>query len=290
MKKNIFVKILITCIFVIIISNLLNIQPSYALGDFFTEGKDFVATGAKQQKINKEALKETSDTIYNTLLAIGIMVAIIIAMILGIQFIVASADERAKVKEAFMPFIIGCFVVFGAFTIWKVAVNIGNKAEDNITTEFSETIEQIYAYTDEQLKAGGMSLIESYYYDLLDLSLNGKETPDPSTCIKCIANARIKEVAEVVRPFYQEWAKKATQELNTPVDSIYNMRYKDLDAYYMEIVQLYNDGAIFLNMYHDQPEADLVLKINERRVEVDSYWFKITQERHEKGIWDVNID
>ena len=43
-----------------------------------------------------------------------------------------SADEKAKVKESLMPFVAGCVVVFGAFTIWKVAVNIGNDAESKV--------------------------------------------------------------------------------------------------------------------------------------------------------------
>ena len=80
-------------------------------------------------------LSETSDFIYKLLLSLAIIIAIIIGMILGIQFMVASADEKAKVKEALIPFIVGCIVVFGAFTIWKIVVNVGNKAEDKITID-----------------------------------------------------------------------------------------------------------------------------------------------------------
>ena len=33
-------------------------------------------------------------------------------------------NERAKVKEVLIPYIAGCIVIFGAFTIWKIIVTI----------------------------------------------------------------------------------------------------------------------------------------------------------------------
>ena len=40
-----------------------------------------------------------------------------------------SIEGKAKIKEALVPYIIGCIVVFGAFFIWKTLVNIGNDLE-----------------------------------------------------------------------------------------------------------------------------------------------------------------
>ena len=39
---------------------------------------------------------------------------------------IGSAEEKAQIKDALIPFIIGCIIVFGAFGIWKIFVNIGN--------------------------------------------------------------------------------------------------------------------------------------------------------------------
>ncbi len=133
MSKNIFVKLLICSIFIVILSSSFCISTSHALAEVFSSGKAFLKEGSDiDETINTTALQETSDTIYNTLLGIAIMVAIIVAMVLGIQFMVASADEKAKVKEALMPFVVGCVVVFGSFTIWKIVVNVGNDTENNI--------------------------------------------------------------------------------------------------------------------------------------------------------------
>lgn len=51
----------------------------------------------------------------------------IVGIIIGIQFMVASAEDKAKVKEALVPYVIGCIVIFGAFTIWSTVVNIMQK-------------------------------------------------------------------------------------------------------------------------------------------------------------------
>lgn len=149
MSRNIFVKLIVCSVFVILLSTSFCVSSTYALGNIFSQGKGFLLEGKPvSETINTTELEKTSDYIYNTLLAVGIMVAIIVAMVLGIQFMVASADEKAKVKEALMPFIVGCIVVFGAFTIWEVVINMGNKVErslkaEDLTQEEKETTEDL---------------------------------------------------------------------------------------------------------------------------------------------------
>ena len=72
--------------------------------------------------ISTDDMKDISDGIYNVLLTIGIIIAILIASILGIQFMIATAEDKAKIKESIIPFIVGCIVVFGAFAIWRAIV------------------------------------------------------------------------------------------------------------------------------------------------------------------------
>ena len=152
MNKSIFIKLLIALLIIYLMVNMFYYPSSYATSDIIKDGKDFLGDGKTVTTVlNTKALKTTSNNIYNTLLAIAIMVAVIVAMVLGIQFMVASADEKAKVKEALMPFVVGCIVVFGSFTIWKVVVTIGNSAEDSVKSvnaikgEYDET-EDIYTY------------------------------------------------------------------------------------------------------------------------------------------------
>ena len=50
--------------------------------------------------------------------------AVIIGLIIAIQFMTGSVAQRAKVKETLIAYVVGCVVVFGAFTIWALVVNI----------------------------------------------------------------------------------------------------------------------------------------------------------------------
>ena len=78
MNKNVAIKLLISSMFLIIISSLFCSSSSYALGDLFSEGKEFLKDGNSiSETINTTKLEETSNDIYNTLLAIGVMVAVI---------------------------------------------------------------------------------------------------------------------------------------------------------------------------------------------------------------------
>lgn len=85
--------------------------------------EDFLKDGSKNP-VKEEKLKETSNLLFNTLLGIALVVAVIVGMIIGIKFMVVSVDEKAKIKEQLIPYVVGCVVVFGAFGIWKLAITI----------------------------------------------------------------------------------------------------------------------------------------------------------------------
>ncbi|MDO5557484.1 MAG: pilin [Clostridia bacterium] len=86
---------------------------------------DFIDDGKKEGTvINLEKFKGTNDAIYNSLLSIGVGIAVVVSGILGIQFMIGGAEEKANVKEKLTPFIIGCVVIFGAFGIWKIVTII----------------------------------------------------------------------------------------------------------------------------------------------------------------------
>lgn len=103
---------------------------AYAMDGLMSSADSFIQIGeqenAKNQAIDEGALKSTSDYIYNILFTIAIVLSVAIGMIIGIQFMVGSADEKAKVKETLVPYVVGVFVVFASFTIWKIVVTIGS--------------------------------------------------------------------------------------------------------------------------------------------------------------------
>ena len=98
-----------------------------SLSDVISGGDSFIQAGKDgSAKIDKGSLKNASSSIYNILLICGMIVAVLIGAILGIKFMIGSVEEKAEIKAALVPFVIGCIVVFWAFGIWKILVTVGN--------------------------------------------------------------------------------------------------------------------------------------------------------------------
>lgn len=121
-KKKIIIVILLTIS--ILVLNTVYVQAS-TIDDMITAAKKFINIGDQTEyKISTATWKTLSDTIYNILFTIGVIVAVAVAAILGIKYMVGSASEQSQIKETIIPFIVGCIVVFGSFGIWKLVVTI----------------------------------------------------------------------------------------------------------------------------------------------------------------------
>lgn len=119
MVKKVFLILLIITLLICSTS----IVQARSISDIIKGADDFVSGGS--DKISGDKLKELSDIIYNVLLIIGTVIAVIIGAVLGIQFITGSVEQKAKVKDSLIPFVVGCVIIFGAFGIWKLVVQIG---------------------------------------------------------------------------------------------------------------------------------------------------------------------
>lgn len=97
--------------------------------DVLNAGSSFINAGANTNTIvpQEDSIKATSDLIYNVLFIFGILIIIIWGMVLGIKFITGSVEQQAEVKKGLMPYGVGCIIIFGGFTIWKIVVNIASQ-------------------------------------------------------------------------------------------------------------------------------------------------------------------
>lgn len=104
--------------------------------DFINTGKDeansgsiTVAEGKNGDKTelhlpSKINLMQILSDIYSVLLPLGVAVTVIIGGIIGIKFMVASAEDKAELKKSLVPYVIGCIVIYGAFGIWKLCIEL----------------------------------------------------------------------------------------------------------------------------------------------------------------------
>lgn len=124
MNHIIKITLLIIMIMFVLSSNIF----ATSISDIFSQADDFISTGEKNAgtTINTKELKKTSNSLYNILLGIGVAAAVIVGAILGIQFMTAGVDKKVEVKQALIPYVVSCIVVFGSFGIWKLVVTILN--------------------------------------------------------------------------------------------------------------------------------------------------------------------
>lgn len=97
----------------------------HTAGEVIGEGDTFIDIGENQGAvIQTDNLQAMSNSLYNILLVVGIIIAVAVGGVLGIKFMLGSIDTQAEIKAMLVPYIAGCIVVFGAFVIWKVVLLI----------------------------------------------------------------------------------------------------------------------------------------------------------------------
>jgi len=127
MNKICLKLIALTIIFLFFIS-MGNVSKAAVWDDIVESGKNFLNTG----KTGASAAKDATDTdvkliiedIYNIILPLGVGITVVVGGVLGIKFMISSVEEKAKLKESMMPYIIGCFAIYGALGIWKICIEI----------------------------------------------------------------------------------------------------------------------------------------------------------------------
>jgi len=78
-------------------------------------------------KIQTGDIQNFSASIINVVSIVGSAAAIITLIILGIKYMMGSAEEKAEYKKTLLPYIIGAAMVFGASVLVGVIYNFMNQ-------------------------------------------------------------------------------------------------------------------------------------------------------------------
>ena len=128
MKKGILIKLIfIILAFFTIFSqcNIVFADGDQSVSGIIEGGTSFIKEGEGQTSpITTNKTDDLTQDLYNILFFAWLVIAIIVGMILGMQFMTGSVEQKAKVKDALVPYIVGCVIIFGAFGIWKLVVTI----------------------------------------------------------------------------------------------------------------------------------------------------------------------
>ena len=119
---------LIICLTLISITSVSKAESFW--GDIFKYGDNFLDEGKAGASSSNyigpsdETLQTTINDIYSILVTLGGVITVIVGGVLGIKFMIASADDKAKIKESMIPYVMGCVAIYGAFGIWKICIEI----------------------------------------------------------------------------------------------------------------------------------------------------------------------
>lgn len=135
MKISKTVKVLTALLLVVMMVMSLN-TVAFAGGSTTTTSSGEV--GSVIDKINESANNKLSEDsgvatlggqIVGIIQIIGIVVAVVILLVLGIKYMTGSAQEKAEYKKTMIPYIIGAILIFAASTIVNVIFNLATNIQ-----------------------------------------------------------------------------------------------------------------------------------------------------------------
>ena len=64
--------------------------------------------------------------IMGILQAVGIVISVVVLMVLGIKYMMGSAEEKAEYKKTMIPYVVGAILIFAATTIANAVFNFAS--------------------------------------------------------------------------------------------------------------------------------------------------------------------
>ena len=79
---------------------------------------------AEESDVDTGDMTTVAGNIVNIITWVGIIVAIIVLLVLGIKYMMGSADEKAEYKKTMIPYLVGAVLIFGASAIVQAVVKM----------------------------------------------------------------------------------------------------------------------------------------------------------------------
>ena len=107
--------------------------PISRAGSALDRANKFIAKGKASASGAKGAVDEMSNQmlpIINLLVNIGAGVMVAVVTYMGIKYFTSTPDALAKLKQQLIGVFVAGVVIFGAFGIWKMTLNIASQFDD----------------------------------------------------------------------------------------------------------------------------------------------------------------
>ena len=115
-NKIIVALLIILTIVTISVSSFAGSSAGVLLNELNGNGND-IATGR---------LTDFGNNIIAVVQVVGVIVAVIILLVLGIKYMMGSAEEKADYKKSMIPYIIGAILIFAGTSIVRIVYDLTN--------------------------------------------------------------------------------------------------------------------------------------------------------------------
>lgn len=125
MKKTVKIGIVIICLVFAILS--INSNVAALSWDSIKQDVDQWENAGKDIMISDDKIIETVLPIGQMLTAVGVAVLFGGIIVLGIKYMMSEPEQKGKLKQQLVGLVVSGVVIFGAYTIWRVAYNFFNQ-------------------------------------------------------------------------------------------------------------------------------------------------------------------
>lgn len=94
------------------------------------KAKEFIDRGSKSETISQQKVEQDLKPLAQILMGIAVLVLLSVGAILGVKYMISGADDRAKIKEKLIWYIVSAVLIFGAVAIFNIVINILNRVSD----------------------------------------------------------------------------------------------------------------------------------------------------------------
>ena len=107
---------------VIMLYSMNNIQAN--AWEFEGQAKAFISKGKSNANIDTSTITNQFKDVGQFLSYVGAGIMVAVTSYLGVQYIMSPPDKQAALKEKLIGVVVSGIVIFGAYEIWSIVVNI----------------------------------------------------------------------------------------------------------------------------------------------------------------------
>lgn len=101
--------------------------------NFWSTGWGFIEHGAAgESQVSTSTFSSQIIPIIQFMVIIALTVLIIVILIIGIKYMLASATEKAELKKKLMGIVLATVIIASSYTIWSIVYNFMLKTTENM--------------------------------------------------------------------------------------------------------------------------------------------------------------